>query len=37
VIGKDGKVAWSRIDEDFRVRPPNSEIRAALEALEALK
>lgn len=34
VIDKSGKVAWSRFDEDYRVRPPNSEIRAALEALK---
>jgi peroxiredoxin len=33
VIDKTGRVAWSRIDIDFRERPPNEEIRAALDAL----
>ena len=33
VIDKSGRVAWSRIDTDFRERPPTSEIRAALDAL----
>ncbi len=33
VIDKAGRIAWSRIDVDFRERPPNSEIRAALDAL----
>jgi peroxiredoxin len=34
VIDKTGKVAWVRIDEDFRLRPSNAEIRAALEPLK---
>lgn len=34
VIGKDGKVAWARIDEDYRQRPSNAEIRAALDKLK---
>lgn len=34
VIDKDGKVAWSRFDEDYRLRPSNAEIRAALEKLK---
>ena len=34
VIDKSGRVAWSRIDKDFRQRPTNSEIRAALDALK---
>jgi peroxiredoxin len=33
VIDKAGRVAWSRIDFDFRERPPTSELRAALDAL----
>ena len=33
VIDKSGRVAWARIDEDYRQRPSNSEIRAALDAL----
>lgn len=34
VIGKDGKVAWVRIDEDYRQRPSNAEIRGALDKLK---
>jgi peroxiredoxin len=34
VIDKSGKVAWVRIDQDFRQRPSNEEIRAALDALK---
>lgn len=34
VIDKTGKVAWMRIDEDYRQRPSNAEIRTALEALK---
>lgn len=34
VIDKTGRVAWSRIDVEYRERPPNSEIRTALEALK---
>ena len=33
VIDKAGRVAWMRIDRDHTVRPANSEIRAALDAL----
>lgn len=33
VIDKTGKIAWMRIDRDHTVRPPNSEIRAAIDAL----
>jgi peroxiredoxin len=34
VIDKTGKVAWARIESDYRKRPANSEIRVALEALK---
>ena len=34
VIDKAGRIAWARIDKDFRHRPSNSEIRAALDALQ---
>ncbi len=37
VLDKDGKVAWMRIDEDYRQRPTNDEIRAALAALAKKK
>ncbi len=33
VIDKTGRVVWTRIDRDFRQRPPVSEVRAALDAL----
>jgi peroxiredoxin len=33
VIDKTGRVAWSRIDMDYRERPPTAELRAALDAL----
>lgn len=33
VIDKTGRVVWMRIDRDHTVRPANSEIRAALDAL----
>lgn len=33
VIDKAGKVAWMRIDRNTTIRPPNSETRAALDAL----
>lgn len=34
VIDRSGRVAWARIDRDFRQRPGNAEIRAALDALQ---
>ncbi len=34
VIDKAGRVAWARIDKDYKQRPKNSEIRAALDALK---
>ena len=33
VIDRSGRVAWSRVDRDFRERPPTAETRAALDAL----
>jgi len=33
VIDKTGRVAWTRIDRNHRVRPSNDEIRAALDPL----
>jgi peroxiredoxin len=33
VIDKAGRIAWMRINRDTTVRPANSEIRAALDAL----
>lgn len=33
VIDKSGRVAWTRLDRNFRERPPTAEVRAALDAL----
>jgi len=34
VIDKQGKVAWARIESDYKQRTTNEEIRAALESLK---
>ena len=34
VIDKNGKVAWAKIESNYRQRPANQAIRAALEALK---
>lgn len=34
VIDKMGRVAWAKIESNYRERPVNDEIRAALDALE---
>lgn len=34
VIDKNGKVAWLRIESNYRQRPTNVEIRMALDALK---
>lgn len=34
VIDKMGKVAWAKIESNYRERPANEEIRAALNALK---
>ncbi len=34
VINKTGKVAWAKIESNYRVRPANQEIRAAFDALK---
>ena len=34
LIGKDGRVAWASVDADYKKRPSNAEIRAALDALK---
>ena len=33
VLDKQGRVTWVAIEEDYKVRPSNADIRAALEAL----
>ncbi len=34
VIDKTGKVVWVKVEPDYRKRPSNDEIRAALEKVE---
>ena len=34
VVDKNGKVTWAKIETDYRKRPTNSDIRAALDALK---
>jgi len=34
VLDRAGRVAWARVEKDFRQRPTNGEIRAALDALK---
>ena len=33
VIDKDGKVTWSKVESNYRERPTNQEIRAAIDQL----
>jgi peroxiredoxin len=33
VIGRDGLVAWAKVSDDYKIRPSNADIRAALSAL----
>ena len=37
VIDKAGKVAWVRVEQDYKQRPTNGEIREAIDALERKK
>ena len=32
VLDKDGRVAWSKVSQDYRQRASNQEIRAALDS-----
>ena len=34
IINKDGKVTWAKIESDYRKRPTNVELRAALNTLK---
>ena len=34
VLDKSGRVAWAMVEENYRQRPTNHEIRAALDALK---
>lgn len=34
VIDKTGKVVWAKVEPDYRKRPSNAEIRAALDKVQ---
>ena len=34
VIDKNGKVSWAKIESNYRERPTNEQIRAALDAIK---
>ena len=34
VIDKNGRVAWAKVESDYKVRPSNEDIRAALASLD---
>jgi len=34
VIDKTGRVAWMKVEENYRVRPTNADIRAALDSMK---
>ena len=34
VIDKTGRVAWVKVEENYRVRPTNADIRAALNSMK---
>lgn len=36
VIDKDGRVVWSRVEKDYKERPINDEVRAALKNLKMI-
>ena len=36
VIDKDGRVAWSRVEKDYKERPINDEVRAVLRNLKMI-
>jgi len=34
IIDKDGRVAWAKVEKDYKERPINDEVRAALKDLK---
>jgi len=34
IVDKSGRVAWAKVEDDFKQRPTNREIRAAFEPLK---
>lgn len=37
IIGKDGRVAWSKVETDYKVRPSNDEVESALKNLRTVQ
>jgi peroxiredoxin len=33
IIDKDGRVAWAKVEKDYKERPNNDEVRSALKSL----
>lgn len=36
IIDKDGRVAWAKVEKDYKERPINDEVRAALKNLKSI-
>ena len=36
IIDKDGRVAWAKVEKDYKERPINDEVRAALKNLKMI-
>ena len=34
VLDRDGKIRWMKVESDYRVRPTNEEVAAALDSFE---
>ena len=34
LIGKTGRVAWVKVEQNYRERPTNADIRAAIDAVQ---
>lgn len=34
IIDKTGRVAWAKVEDDYKKRPTNAELRAALASLQ---
>lgn len=36
IIDKEGRVAWAKVEKDYKERPINDEVRAALKNLKSI-
>jgi len=36
IVDKDGRVAWAKVEKDYKERPINDEVRAALKNLKSI-